>query len=141
MPKDINSVLQEDCNCPNPIKLVNPVTILGERVDSLSWDASNVSGELFLEAAGKAQGGQAVMETDYSFHLMLGCALVVAANPTYTLTSLEQQVSGPDVIKVASLGRFFIAKSESSEEDGSDSATATTPESSPLPSESSDEEG
>lgn len=131
MPKDINTVLQEECNCPNPIKLVKPINILGEQVGTLSWDAVNVSGELFLEASNKAKGN-AVMETDYSFHFALGCALVVAANPSYTMTDLEQQVVGPDIIKVASLGRFFIAKSEDSTQGDSDSATETTPESSTL---------
>lgn len=132
MPKDINQVIVEEGNIENPIKLSNPITIVGQQRDELPWDANAITSEQFLEAATKSRGSAAVMEQDYTFHLMLGFALITCANPDITILDLETQVSGPDVIMVAALGRFFIMRSEKSDQSNSEDASEATPESSTL---------
>lgn len=137
--QDINQTIIDKCNQKRPLKLFKPILIEGQERDTLDWDANKVTIDQFLEAASKAESANKTMETDFTFHLWLGCEMAVAADDKIDLVSLQQQLSGPDAIKVTSLGRFFILASEGSDLEDSEEPSESTPESSEKPEENSDD--
>lgn len=116
------------------IKLGNPIMINNKMVDELPYDTDEITGLHFAEADAKrrmAAGSKNVSiapaaEFDYSMHLYLGFAAVVAANPAYDFADLER-VHGRDVVEIMQVGRNFILKSDKSETDSSDEPTANMP--------------
>lgn len=137
--KDINQAILDNSGLQRPLKLAKPILIEGKERDELDWDGEKVTIDQFLEAAGKSAGTSRTMEVDYSFHLWLGCELIVAADDKIDLVSLQQQLSAIDAIKVTSLGRFFIFVSEGSESEDSTAPSGTTSTSTEKPEESSDD--
>ena len=117
------------------IKLSKPVLIDGKEVKELKYDIDEVTPELFAEAEGlknkattkvRMQGGMAgAMELDYSFHLYLGAACVVAVNPGVTFEDVLR-VKGLDIKKIAEVGRSFLTASGESTEDNSEEPSEIT---------------
>lgn len=98
----------------NIIKLRNPIKINNEDVSELTYDMDEITVALYATAcskavdAGKAETFQAkVKETDYTTHLYLGMAAVIAANPKIDFTDLER-VKGFDLLALSQIGSFFI---------------------------------
>ena len=69
------------------------------------------------------------MELDYSFHLYLGAAAVIAVNPLYTFEDMLQ-IKGKDTYKLMGIGRSFMMPSEDSPEDSSEEQSGIIAESS-----------
>ena len=119
------------------IKLRNPILINNKQVSELTHDANEITPSGFAEAeyrktranGSKGAPSSAAVELDYSLHLYLGFAAILAVNPEYDFNDLER-IKGADVMDVMKVGRNFIIDSvETSQDDTSESASETTPES------------
>lgn len=126
------------------LTLDNPILINGKPVSEIDYDVDEITGELFAEAdsrkmsaSGSHRGNLAgAPELDYSLHLYLGYAAMIAVNPAYDWNDLAR-IKGHDNMKVLGIGRTFIVGSAASQEDSSDEPSETTDESSILPSPTS----
>ena len=99
------------------LKLKNPIKINGKEVRELTYDVNEITADAFVEAemrkfnAVSKKGVNApAMEMDYSMHLELGFAAIVAVNPNIDYNDLGR-LKGPDLIAVARVGRNFIMPS------------------------------
>lgn len=118
------------------LKLKNPVMIDGKEVAEVSYDTNEINGILFAtaEAKKKAAAGREnsltmAAEFDFTLHLYLGYAAIVAVNPSYDFSDVER-IKGYDTVDVMGIGRNFILKSEREQQANvSDERTETTPES------------
>lgn len=103
------------------LKLRTPIKVNGEEVKELTYDASEITAEAFIAAEArkfKAAGRQGVtagaLEMDYSMHLQLGFAAIVAVNPKIDYNDLSR-LKGADVAAVVRIGRNFIMPSAAEE--------------------------
>lgn len=121
----------------NTLTLKNPIMINGQEVSEMTYDINEIDGVLFATAENKkkASAGMknmtitAAAEFDFSLHLYLGFAAIIAVNPSYDFADLER-IKGRDVVEVMAIGRNFMLKSdETSQESDSGEPTETTPES------------
>lgn len=119
------------------IILKNPILINGKEIKELSYDVNEITPAGFAEAeyrktranGSKGAPSSAAVELDYSLHLYLGFAAIVAVNPEYDINDLER-IKGTDVMEVMKVGRnFIIASAGKSTEDESENASETMPES------------
>ena len=95
----------------NPIKgtlrLKNPILINGNEITEVTYDSNEIDGILFAtaESRRKAAAGRKdisiapAAEFDFSLHLYLGFAAIVAVNPSYDFSDLER-IKGHDVVEV-----------------------------------------
>ena len=131
------------------IKLSKPILIDGRNITELNYNLDEITPALFAEAeamknkesgASRFQGGAAgTMELDYSFHLYLGAAAVIAANPEWTFDDILR-VKGQDIYKLMGIGRSFMMPSEDSQEDNSEEPSEITQESFMTQDQNSEEE-
>lgn len=131
------------------IKLKNPIQINGKAVNELTYDINEITPLGFAEAeyrktranGSKGAPSSAAVELDYSLHLYLGFAAIIAVNPAYDFNDLER-VKGADVMEVMKVGRnFIIASAQGSTDEGSESASETTPASTTPAQQSSNTKG
>lgn len=119
------------------IILKNPIQINGKQVKELTYDVNEITPAGFAEAeyrktranGSKGAPSSAAVELDYSLHLYLGFAAIIAVNPEYDINDLER-IKGTDVMEVMKAGRnFIIASAGKSTDEGSENASETMPES------------
>ncbi len=119
------------------LTLKNPIKIDGKEVNEVTYNSNEINGILFATAEGKKKAAAGMKNTsitpaiefDFSFHLYLGFAAIVAVNPSYDFSDVER-IKGRDVVEVMEIGRNFIFTSEQVQpESGSGEPTGTTPES------------
>ena len=131
------------------IKLRNPILINGKQVSVLTHDANEITPSGFAEAeyrktranGSKGAPSSAAVELDYSLHLYLGFAAILAVNPEYDFNDLER-IKGSDVMEVMKVGRNFIIDSvDNSRDDTSESVSETTPESTTPEQQNSNKKG
>lgn len=117
------------------ITLKNPILINGKKVSELTYDINEITPAGFAEAefrktranGSKGAPSSAAIELDYSLHLYLGFAAIIAVNPEIDWADLER-AKGTDVMAVMKVGRnFIIASAGTSTDDDSESASETTP--------------
>lgn len=129
------------------LKLKNPIRIDGKDVSELTYDSNEINGVLFAtaECKKKTAEGKSISispsaEFDFSLHIYMGYAAIIAVNPDYDFSDLER-IKGRDTVEVMEIGRNFIFKSEEKEQQasGSDEHTETTPESTTRAQETSKE--
>ncbi len=99
------------------LKLLNAIKINGKDIKELNYDVNEITSEAFIAAEArkfKATGRQGVtagaLEMDYSMHLQLGFAAIVAVNPEIDYNDLFR-LKGADVAAVVRIGRNFIMPS------------------------------
>lgn len=117
------------------ITLSKPVLINGVEVKEMTYDTDEISGALYAQAesakmkASGSKGGNlaGAVELDYSLHLYIGFAAVIAVNPAYTFEDMER-IKGRSLRGFARIGRGFFIASGDSEADSSDEQSETTPE-------------
>lgn len=117
------------------ITLSKPVLINGEEVKEMKYDTDEIDGALYAQAenakmtASGSKGGNlaGAVELDYSLHLYIGFAAVIAVNPAYTFEDMER-IKGRSLREFSRVGRGFFIGSGSSEDDNSDEQSETTPE-------------
>lgn len=124
------------------LTLQEPILINGKQVSELTYDAREITNDLFLQAC--AQSAELnktktfslkVRENDYALHLYLGYMAIIAVNPDIDITDL-QRIKGFDLLQIADIGLLFIMRRSEvhSEESSSDEQSANTAElSSPAP--------
>lgn len=119
------------------IILKNPLLINGDQIKELTHDVNEITPAGFAEAeyrktranGSKGAPSSAAVELDYSLHLYLGFAAILAVNPEYDFNDLER-IKGTDVMEVMKVGRnFIIASAGKSTDEESENASETTPES------------
>lgn len=119
------------------IILKNPIQINGKAIKELTYDVNEITPAGFAEAeyrktrsnGSKGAPSSAAVELDFSLHLYLGFAAILAVNPEYDFNDLER-IKGPDVMSVMKVGRnFIIASAEKSTDDTSENASETMQES------------
>lgn len=128
----------------NTLELKNRIKINGSEVTELTYDANEITPILFAqaEAMKKQDAGLKnvaivpAVEFDFSLHMYLGFAAVIAVNPSIDFSDMER-IHGRDLVSLMQIGRNFILLSEESTESDSDTASETTAEPSTLPSQSS----
>lgn len=130
------------------IKLRNPIDVNGKKVKELRYDTDAITSQHFAEAdarkmkASGSKGGNlaGAAELDYSFHLYLGFAAIVAVNPEVDFNDLER-LQGGDLMEAMKVGRNFIMKSdEESLDDGSNEPSETSPDATTPQSPTSSED-
>lgn len=117
------------------ITLSKPVLINGVEVKEMTYDTDEISGALYAQAesakmkASCSKGGNlaGAVELDYSLHLYIGFAAVIAVNPAYTFEDMER-IKGRSLREFTRIGRGFFIASGDSEADSSDEQSETTPE-------------
>lgn len=119
------------------LKLKNPILINGEKITEVSYDSNEIDGILFATAESKRKAAAGMKNTtitpaaefDFSLHLYLGFAAIVAVNPAYDFSDVER-IKGHDVVEVMAIGRnFMLASDKEQPESDSGEPTETTPES------------
>lgn len=113
--------------------LRNPIMINGKSVKDLNYDIDEITGELFAEAEAKkmsdsgSKGGNlaGAPELDYSLHLYLGYAAIIAVSPEIDWSDLKR-IKGHDNMEVLRIGRLFITGSAASLEEDSEEPIETT---------------
>lgn len=95
------------------LKLKHPVTIDGRKLDELTYDEEQITGNLICEAERRKSKRNdptvvTLAENDNNYHIYLGYALIIAANPTIAFEELAKQITGSDVVKVGYIGRSFL---------------------------------
>lgn len=126
------------------LKLKRPVKIDGEDVNELTYDADEITGDMFLEAENMSQQGGnsfSIMETNTALHTYLGYQAIIAVNPTVTVQDLKR-IKGKDNIRISKIGRDFTTEvsEESSEENASENSIEVIPESTIQETESCEDE-
>lgn len=131
------------------IILKNPIKVNGKTVAELPYDANEITPAGFAEAeyrktranGSKGAPSSAAVELDYSLHLYLGFAAILAVCPEYDFNDLER-IKGADVMEVMKVGRnFIIASAGKSTDESSESASEITPASITQESTDSNEKG
>lgn len=132
----------------NTLVLKNPIMIDNEEVKELTYDTEKITPALFSEAEARkkmAAGSKNVAitpaaELDFSFHVYLFFAAVVAENPQYAFEDAER-IHGFDLVEAMKVGRDFILPPDASKGGKSGEGSETTPEPSTPQSQSSNEKG
>lgn len=131
------------------ITLRRPIEINGKKVTDLTYDAEEITNDMFLQAC--AQSAELsktktislkVRENDYALHLYLGYMAIIAVNPDIDIMDL-QRIKGEDLLQIVDIGLLFtLRKSEEpSEESNSDEQSGNTAElSSPVSGNSDNNE-
>lgn len=115
------------------IKLRKPILIDGVNVNELSYDADEITNDLFLMAcakssiAGSSVNASATKELNTALHFQLGKAAVIAVNPNIDWGDLDR-IKGFDIIELSDIGRGFITggSEEPSEENNSEKPSENT---------------
>lgn len=109
------------------LKLRYPIKVDGKPVSELTYDAEEITNELFLAACAKStivgndMNASVTKELNTALHLQLGKAAVIAVNPSYDWGDLDR-VKSFDLIGLCDIGRGFITggSEEPSEQNNSD---------------------
>lgn len=118
----------------NTLVLDNPIMIDGKEVKELDYEATKITGNLFVEAYARSAAackeqmqGLIPKENNYAFQLYLGYAAVIAANPNIDFSDLER-IEGFDNIDLSNIGAFFTLRMSAgvSQPSGSESTSENT---------------
>ena len=107
--------------------LKNPIMIDGKEVKEVTYDSNEIDGILFATAETKRKAAAGMKnaaitpaaEFDFSLHLYLGFAAIIAVNRSYDFSDVER-IKGHDIVEVMAIGRNFMLMSEK-EQQASDS--------------------
>lgn len=119
------------------MKLTNPIKVNNVELTELSYDYTEITNDLYLEAAMRSSrinntmNTAAVREMNEALGLCLGKAAIIAANPSITWEDLDR-IKGFDLLDVSNIGRFFITRRQedltpaASEKQSGDTASDST---------------
>lgn len=97
------------------LKLRNPIMINGESVKELKYDMDAINATLFAKSDAMRQQNMDMtrptatlgMEFDYTMHLYLGFAAIIAASNNVIDWSDLERLHGVDLTRVVGIGRNF----------------------------------
>lgn len=132
----------------NTLALKNPIMIDNQEVKELTYDVEEITPALFSEAEARkkmAAGTKNVaitpaVEFDFSLHLYLFFAAVVAVNPQYAFEDVAR-IHGRDLMEAMQVGRDFILPSGKSKGGSSDEQSEIIPEPTTQVSSTSKDKG
>lgn len=114
------------------IKLKTPLMVNGKQLTELPYDIDAIDAAMYVRAESYSRKKDVenvigIEEFDYGFHLYLGFAAIMAADPSIDIADLER-IKGRDLMEVARVGRFFTsnASEDSQYEDPSESPDASS---------------
>ena len=114
--------------------LRNPIMLNGKKTSKLTYDTSAITITLFSEAEKLSIGDNATSshnsfapQTDYTFQFYIGCAAIVAANPSVDFQDLAL-LRGYDIMEVSNIGKVFTWGLTDAEAKTLESSIETTPE-------------
>lgn len=116
------------------LTLRKPILYKNQEVFELTYDVDEitVAGFCAADARKTRQAGpdekmniSPTSEIDYTFHVYLGFAAIMAVNPQYDVKDLEK-IKGEDIKRVMQIGRSFFIRSEDSEPELSGQTSDTT---------------
>lgn len=118
------------------IKLKNPLLVNGESITEMAYDSNEITGALFATAEGKRKSAAGnnvsftpAAEFDFTLHLYLGFAAIIAVNPSIDWSDLER-IKGHDNVEIMKIGRnFMLGSEEDSPQSDSEEPTAIMVES------------
>ena len=118
------------------IKLFNPIMINGASVKELNYDADKIGAQLFARADSLRQQNMDLtkptatlgMEFDYTMHMYLGFAAIIAANGNQIDFVDLEALQGADLVRVVGIGRNFTYGRGVSVPNNSDASSESTPE-------------
>lgn len=100
------------------IRLRRPILVNGEERSEFRYDLSRITAAQFSAAEAAARKSAdfhtSVCEVDYAFHLQIGFFACIAVDPSLDIADM-QRVTGPDLMKFMSVGRFFMNASDESD--------------------------
>lgn len=110
------------------IKLRNPIMINGESVKELKYDMDGITAALFAKADAMRQQNADLtrptmtlaMEFDYTMHLYLGFAAIIAASDNVIDWTDLERLHGVDLTRVVAVGRNFTLGQDGSTPNRSD---------------------
>lgn len=117
------------------LTLRNPIKIDGKEVTEVTYDTNEIDGVLFATAEAKRKSAAGIKdmaispaaEFDFSLHLYMGFAAIVAVNPAYSFEDVAR-IKGHDTVEVMKIGRnFILASGKEQPESDSEKPTETTP--------------
>ena len=113
------------------IKLKTPLMVNGKQLTELPYDVDAIDATMYVRAESYSRKKDAehvigIEEFDYGFHLYLGFAAIMAADPSIDIADLER-IKGRDLMEVARVGRFFTSNAS---EDSPDEAPSESPDAS-----------
>ena len=125
----------------NIVKLSTPIMINGKEYTEFPYDFDKITPEDFIEAEERKNKkvynkmGTSLQESDYTFHLYLGFAAIIACNREIDISDLER-VRGVYIVKINMIGRNFILKSvQESTADALENTSDSTQDSSTIQQE------
>ena len=130
------------------IHLKNAIKINNQDVTEISYDANEITAQLYAEADAKKKIDAGVKnvtfspsaELDFGLHLYMGFAAAIAVNPSYTFEDLAR-VKGYDINHFVDIGQRFLLKLGTSQEENSGEQSETTAQpSTPAPQTSKENE-
>lgn len=98
------------------LKLKEGIKINGELVHELKYDVAKIDANLFARADTLRQQrldptnptATMGMEVDYTMHMYLGFAAILAANENEKMDFIDlERMKGPDLVSVVNIGRVF----------------------------------
>ena len=118
----------------NVIKLRNPIMINGSSVKELKYDMDGIDAGLFARADTLRQQNMDLsrptatlgMEFDYTMHLYLGFAAIIAANNNQIDWTDLERLHGIDLTRVVGIGRNFTLGQDASLPSVSDTSSENT---------------
>lgn len=127
------------------LKLRYPILIDGKTLNELTYDAEEITNDLFLAAcmkstiSGNDMNASAMKELNTALHLQLGKAAVIAVNPSFDWGDLDR-VKSFDLLELCEIGRDFITGGSEapSEQNASEKRSETTQSSTTQASQNSD---
>ena len=118
------------------LNLRKPIKINGTDISTITYDSEEITVDLYNAACAHSVrattiGGAPtpnVKEVDYSMHLHLGMAAVIAINPSIDWADLKR-MKGKDILNLTNIGAFFMfgASAEPSQESNSAKQSESTP--------------
>ena len=113
------------------IKLKTPLMVNGKQLTELPYDIDAIDAAMYVRAESYSRKKDVenvigIEEFDYGFHLYLGFAAIMAADPSIDIADLER-IKGRDLMEVARVGRFFTSNAS---EDSPDEAPSESPDAS-----------
>lgn len=109
-------------------KFRKPILVEGKTVSELDYDEEEITVDLYGKACEQGAVPTSIKEINDKLHVMVFWAAVMAVNHEVEFTTLNQVKGIKDILAMGDIGRNFIIRSESPEENNSEERSEDTQE-------------